>query len=275
MRPSLVNGLALIAAAATISLACSSADGRAHPDTVAMSGGAASPSATAAPAQATDALSKAADASRIQGSPTAPIWLIEVSDFQCPYCKMWHDESYQMVLNDYVKTGKVRMAYVNFPLSMHQHAHEAAVAAMCVGAQGKFWQMHDALFATQHDWEAKPSATATFDSLAKSVGANEAAYQSCLKSPSIEALVNGDQDRASRGGVNSTPSFFLDGHLIEGAVPRAEMKAEIERALAAHAASSGAKPGATSGAPSGTTSGTTSSAAPSAGTTAGTTSGKP
>lgn len=266
MRPSLVNGLALIAAAAVISLACSSADGRGHADSTSTgatgASSTASATASAGASGGTDALSKAADASRIQGSPNAPIWLIEVSDFQCPYCKMWHDETYQMVLNDYVKTGKVRMAYVNFPLSMHQHAHEAAIAAMCVGAQGKFWQMHDALFATQRNWEAKPSATATFDSLAKSVGANESEYQSCLKSPSIEALVNGDQDRAARGGVNSTPSFFLDGHLVEGAVPRDEMKAEIERALAEHAA-------AKSGAPATTAPGTTPTSAPSTGTSTG------
>lgn len=237
MRLSLVNGLALVAAASLVSLACSSADGRARAKGAATDSTAASSTPAPSPAVAsatTDSLSKAADASRIQGSASAPIWLIEVSDFQCPYCKMWHDETYATVLNDFIKTGKVRMAYVNFPLSMHQHAHEAAIAAMCVGAQGKFWQMHDALFATQHNWEAKPSATATFDSLAKSLGANEAAYQSCIKSPSIEALVNGDQDRAARGGVNSTPSFFLDGHLVEGAVPRDEMVAMITRAIAVH-----------------------------------------
>lgn len=243
MRPSLVNGLALVAAASIVSLACSSADGRprATDGSAAATDTTATGSATASsPAPATDAISKAADASRIQGSPNAPIWLIEVSDFQCPYCKMWHDETYKTVLDNYIKTGKVRMAYVNFPLSMHQHAHEAAVAAMCAGAQGKFWPMHDSLFATQHAWEAKPSATASFDSLAASVGVNMTAYRACLKSPSIEALVNGDEDRASRGGVNSTPSFFLDGHLVEGAVPRDEMVAEIDRAIAAHAATAGA-----------------------------------
>lgn len=260
MRPSLVNGLALVAAASIVSLACSSADGHARPgDATTTAAASAVPAATPSTPAATDSLSRAADASRIQGSPNAPIWLIEVSDFQCPYCKMWHDESYAMVLNDFIRTGKVRMAYVNFPLSMHQHAHEAAIAAMCAGAQGKFWPMHDSLFATQREWEAKPSATASFDSIAASVGVNMPAYHACLKAPSIEALVNGDQDRASRGGVNSTPSFFLDGHLIEGAVPRDEMRAEIERALAAHAARAGdttrAKPGTRAGASPATTAG--------------------
>jgi len=263
MRPSLVNGLALVAAASIVSLACSSADGRARAGAAAGAADSTSgvPATAAAPATAvvqtvaTDSLSRAADASRIQGSPTAPIWLIEVSDFQCPYCKMWHDETYATVLNNYIKTGKVRMAYVNFPLSMHQHAHEAAVAAMCAGAQGKFWPMHDSLFATQHAWEAKPSATASFDALAASIGVNMPAYRACLKSPSIEALVNGDEDRASRGGVNSTPSFFLDGHLVEGAVPRDEMVAEIDRALAAHSATAGAAAKTGTSGTSGTTAG--------------------
>lgn len=230
MRLPFVNGLALVAAVSTVSLACSRADGRARAD---------SASAPVATVQ-TDSISKAADASRIQGSPRAPIWLIEVSDFQCPYCKMWHDQTYAMVLNDYVKAGKVRMAYVNFPLSsIHPHAREAAIAAMCAGAQGKFWPMHDALFTAQRSWEAKPSATATFDALATSVGVNMAAYRSCLSSPAIAALVEGDENRAQRGGVNSTPSFFIDGRLVEGAVPPGEMRAQIERALAAHAAAPG------------------------------------
>lgn len=239
MRPSLVNGLAVVAAASIVSLACSSADGRASGTTAnnAPSAAASSPAAASplAGSTETDSLTKAADASRIEGSPNAPVWVIEVSDFQCPYCKEWHDESYAMVLKDYVKTGKIRLAYVNFPLSMHQHAREAAIAAMCAGAQNKFWPMHDALFATQGTWEAKPSATATFDSLAASVGVNTASYHACLSSPSIAALVAGDQDRAQRGGVQSTPSFFIGGRLIEGAIPPAETRAEIERALAAKA----------------------------------------
>jgi protein-disulfide isomerase len=186
----------------------------------------------AARATTTDSLAKLADVSRIQGSPSAKIWVIEVSDFQCPYCKEWHDATYAMVVNDYVKTGKVRMAYVNFPLSIHAHAHQAAIAAMCAGAQDKFWQMHDALFASQSKWEVETDPTASFDSLATSVGVNDAQYKSCLSSPSIEALIAGDQERARDGGVTATPSFWVGGKLIEGAVPTAEMKAAIDQALA-------------------------------------------
>jgi protein-disulfide isomerase len=186
----------------------------------------------AAAGTTTDSLATVADANRIQGSPSAKVWVIEVSDFQCPFCKEWHDAAYQMVVDSYVKTGKVRMAYVNFPLSIHAHAHQAAVAAMCASAQNKFWEMHDALFASQANWEKQHDPTAAFDSLAKSVGVNAASYKACLSSPSITALIAGDQERARSGGVSATPSFWVGGKLIEGAVPAAEMKAAIDQALA-------------------------------------------
>src|ERR1700704_6511223 len=109
-----------------------------------------------------------ADLARIQGSASAPVWVIEVSDFQCPYCKQWHDQTYAAFRDQYVNTGKVRLAYVNFPLSSHAHAWPAAESAMCAGAQGKFWQMHDALFTTQNKWEAMSSPAPMFDSLAQS-----------------------------------------------------------------------------------------------------------
>lgn len=230
MRTPLVNGLAglsLSAAITIVSLACSKPGAAAGAET-----SAAGIPATAPAGALTDSLSKAADTSRIQGSPSAKLWVIEVSDFQCPYCKEWHDETYQTIVDDYVKTGKVRMAYVNFPLSMHVHAHQAAVAAMCAGAQDKFWPMHDALFASQAAWENENDPAPAFDSLATSVGVDDAKYRACLSSPSIEALIAGDQERARGGGVRATPSFWIGGKLIEGAVPTSEMKQAIDDALA-------------------------------------------
>ncbi|MDQ2889153.1 MAG: DsbA family protein [Gemmatimonadota bacterium] len=236
MRTTLVNGLAgltLVAGITIVSVACSNASNQT------ASAGAAAEAATAGDAslapggKATDSLAKIADASRIQGSPSAKLWVIEVSDFQCPYCKEWHDATYQMIVNDYVKTGRVRMAYVNFPLSIHAHAHDAAIAAMCAGAQDKFWPMHDSLFATQARWEREADPSATFASLAASIGVNASGYKACLSSPGISALVAGDQERARAGGVNATPSFWIGGgKLLEGAVPTADMKAAIDQALA-------------------------------------------
>lgn len=231
MRTTLVNGLAGLSLAASITFvtpACAKPNSQPAGDSTAKAA-----ALTPVAGARTDSLSAAADSSRIQGSPSAKIWVIEVSDFQCPFCKEWHDATYKMVVDDYVKTGKVRMAYVNFPLSIHAHAHQAAIAAMCAGAQHKFWQMHDALFASQTSWEAEADPAASFDSLAKSVGVDEAKYHACLSSPSIEALIAGDQQRAKGGGVSATPSFWVGGKLIEGAIPTSEMKAAIDQALAA------------------------------------------
>jgi protein-disulfide isomerase len=233
MRPSLVNRLALIAAISIASAACSRADG--HTSSTPERTSAKSPATDIATAgnAATDSLSVAADTSRILGSPTAKVWVIEVSDFQCPFCKQWHDETYPTVLDDYVKSGKVRLAYVNFPLNIHPHARAAATAAMCAGAQGHFWPMHDALIATQNEWAGVKDPGPVFDSLATSLHVNVSAYHACLSDPSIAALIDGDQDRAQRGGVGSTPSFWIGSKLVEGAVPPSEMRREIDQALAA------------------------------------------
>lgn len=257
MRPSLVNGLAFILAVSLVSAACSSADGHTNNGspggaraTPPASNGVATPVGTgvatgpsSGAGAATDSLAKVADASRILGSPAAKLWVIEVSDFQCPYCKQWHDDAYPMLIKDYVKTGKIRLAYVNFPLSMHQNARAAATAAMCAGAQDKFWPMHDALFASQSKWEAEQNPSATFESIAKSLGVDATSYRSCLSSPAIASLISGDQDRAQRGGVGSTPSFWVGSRMIEGAVPASAMRAAVDQALAAPPAT------ATTGAP--------------------------
>ena len=110
----------------------------------------------AAPLRAQDsAITKAADKGRATGNPAAAIWLVEVSDFQCPWCKKFHDETFATVKKEYVDSGKIRLAYLNLPLSMHANAMPAAIAAMCASAQGKFWEMHDKLFDTQQTWEKR------------------------------------------------------------------------------------------------------------------------
>ena len=129
-----------------------------------------SASAAAVSTGSDSALLKRADHARIEGSASAPVWVIEVSDFQCPFCRQFHDETYGELKRAYVDSGKVRLAYVNFPLSMHRNAFAASEAAMCAAAQDKFWPMHDALFTTQKQWEALAAPQQMFDSLAAAQG---------------------------------------------------------------------------------------------------------
>ena len=172
-----------------------------------------------------------ADLSRIQGSPTAPLWVIEVSDFQCPYCKQWHDQTYNAFLDQYVKTGKVRLAYVNFPLSSHAYAWPAAEAAMCAGVQNRFWPMHDSLFASQPRWEGIADPAPVFDSLARATGVDMTRWRDCVKSGKMKPLIQADHDRAEQAGASATPSFMIGDKLLTGAQPLSDMQRVIDSAL--------------------------------------------
>ena len=195
----------------------------------------AAPTTATAPASAASdstTLLGMADRGRIRGDSSAKLWLIMVSDFQCPYCRQWHDEVFATVIRDYVATGKVRIAYLNYPLSGHQNAMPAAQAAMCASVQGKFWEMHDAIFRTQDQWAGLPDAKAMFDSLARSVGVAAAPYRSCVESSATRPMILADLQRASTAGVKATPTFFIGNDQIEGAVPLPEFRAALDKALA-------------------------------------------
>jgi protein-disulfide isomerase len=220
----------------------------AHPDGVpaASAGTTSGPSATAAATSSTsgagmsgltDSVSAAADRGRIRGAATAPVWLIEISDFQCPFCKQWHDASFAAIDSEYVRTGKVRLAYLNFPLSsIHAHARAASEAAMCASVQGKFWPLHESLFTTQERWEEQKDPTPTFDSLAVAAGVNAPAWRDCMAKHLTAKLIDADRDRSRSAGVQSTPTFFIGDRKLEGAYPTDSFRVAIDSALA-HAAS--------------------------------------
>lgn len=172
-----------------------------------------------------------ADLARIQGKADAPLWVIEVSDFQCPFCKQWHEQTYRAFRDQFVKTGKVRLAYVNFPLDSHIYAWPSAESAMCAGAQGKFWEMHDALFSTQTRWEAMSSPSIVFDSLAQAIGLDVPRWRDCVSSGKMKPLIQADHDRAAKAGANATPSFLIGDKILTGAQPIEVLRGAIDSAL--------------------------------------------
>ncbi|MDQ3996235.1 MAG: DsbA family protein [Gemmatimonadota bacterium] len=196
---------------------------------------------------ATDSLAQQvlqrADRGRIQGEGAAPVWVIVASDFQCPYCRIWHAETYPTLVKDYVRTGKIRMAYLNYPLNSHKNAWPAAEAAMCASVQGMFWEMHDAIFTNQERWTSMPNATPLFDSLAVNKFAlNPDQWRSCMSTHATAALVQADFERLRSAGVESTPSFFIGDRGISGAQPTDVFRAAIEQALAKARGATAAKP---------------------------------
>jgi protein-disulfide isomerase len=223
-----------ILSATTFVVACARSDAAPSAKNSAP-GGAAAPAAAVAPALPAspahrDSISDRADRGRILGDSTASLWVIMASDFQCPFCKQWHDADFQKIVNAYVKTGRVRLAFLNMPLSMHQHALAAAEAAMCASVQNKFWPMHEGLFSTQKQWEAVPVPSAIFDSLAKSTGVNLDAWRACVRDHLTLPLIQADRERVVAAHVNSTPTFFVGDQTLPGA--DANLAQAIDAALA-------------------------------------------
>jgi protein-disulfide isomerase len=180
-----------------------------------------------------DSVSVRADRARIRGAETAPVWLVEISDFQCPFCKQWHDETFAKLDQEYVKTGKVRMAYLNFPLTrIHKNAQVAAEAAMCAGVQGKFWELHTSLFQTQTRWAESKTPLVLFDSLARAAGVDLKGWDRCLTSHATAKLIEADRDRSAKAGVESTPTFFVGDRALAGAYPVDTFRVAIDQALA-------------------------------------------
>ncbi len=202
--------------------------------TTAAANGEAADAATLAAPDST-ALRAAADSGRILGSPGAKVWMLMISDFQCPYCKMWHDQSFETLRREYVATGKVRMAYLHYPLDQHEQAMPSAEASMCAAAQRKFWEYQSALFGTVERWGKGGDQSAVYDSLAQAQGLDMARFRSCTRSHVMRALVVADRERMAQAGVRSTPSFFVGSQGIAGAQPIAVFRRALDSALAAPA----------------------------------------
>ncbi|HEX4935954.1 MAG TPA: thioredoxin domain-containing protein, partial [Gemmatimonadaceae bacterium] len=228
---------ALLAAAASLA-ACGSKAGAAadSASAAAPASGAAAGAATAAPSAPDPRVSRA-DQNRILGDSTARLWMLVVSDFQCPYCGQWERETSRQVIDEFVKTGKVRLAFINFPLQQHPNAVPAAEAAMCAGAQGKFWEMHDRIFQAQAEWSPLPDATAFFEKDAGAIGLDAAAYKACIGEHTMRAMIFADAERARAAGANSTPSFFIGNVRLAGAEKIEAFRKAIAEAEAALAAS--------------------------------------
>jgi protein-disulfide isomerase len=180
-----------------------------------------------------DSLAARAEEGRSKGAVGAPVTLIEISDFQCPFCRQWAETTYRQLDSAYIRPGKVRIIFINYPLPNHPRAYAASEAAMCAGAQGKFWPMHDRLFATQREWGASPDAAQRFEGFAGELSLDMAAYRDCTANDRVAALILGDAMKASGAGIGGTPAFIVNGSkLLNGAVTFDQLKTELDAALA-------------------------------------------
>jgi len=158
------------------------------------------------------------------GPEDAPVTIIQFAEFQCPYCGR-AKEVVDQVMEKY--EGKIKMVYRDFPLSFHDRAIPAAVAANCAGEQGQYWPMFDALMSNQRaltDADLTGHATTLKLDLDK--------WNTCRKDPAQAAEVQKDFEDGSRAGVQGTPAFFINGIFLNGAVPLEQFTAIIDAELA-------------------------------------------
>lgn len=159
-------------------------------------------------------------AARAKGKAAAPVTVYEMSDFQCPFCRRFAVETFPALEAEYVRTGRVRWVFVNFPLtSIHPNAAPAAELAMCAARAGAFWPVHDLLFRHQATWAPLENPAQFFLSLADSARVPRAALATCLERGEARPEVEQDAAGAARTGARSTPSFYIEGGLLRGAQP--------------------------------------------------------
>ncbi|HEX8392122.1 MAG TPA: thioredoxin domain-containing protein [Longimicrobium sp.] len=194
-----------------------------------------------------DSVVARAERGRVKGPDSAPITIIEVSDFQCPYCREFATTTYPRLDSAYLRTGRAKLLYINLPLMNHRQAFAAAEAAMCAAAQDKFFAMHDRLFATQREWSGQADAAQRFEGYAQQLGLNMAEFRDCTQNDRTASLIVNDAMQAAGAGIQGTPMFILNGNgqqaSLNGAVPFEQFQQAID-SLSSRPAAPAPQPGA-------------------------------
>ena len=159
------------------------------------------------------------------GPEEAEIVIVEFSDFQCPYCRRFHQETFQSLLEAY--PGQIRFVYRNLPLTqIHPEAFSSAVASLCANDQNAYWQFHDKLFSSETLGEE------TYIAYASELGLDVEGFRECIASDRHDEFIQTDMDFALNLGVQSTPTFFVNGLAVVGAQPLSTFQQIIDKELA-------------------------------------------
>lgn len=175
----------------------------------------------------------------VKGDPNAPITIIEFSDFECPFCSRFYQNTLPMIEKNYLDTGKAKLVYLDLPLdNLHKNARLAHIAAECADEEGHFWEYHDMLFSTQAEWRSLTSDIhKTFlRQHAFDMGFDMEKFDTCLESPEILKEIEQDSLEAARNGATGTPTFFIgteeDGfEKLVGAKPYSSFQQVIDSKL--------------------------------------------
>jgi|SRR5215813_1606906 len=170
-----------------------------------------------------------AESPHIRGNPDAPVTLEEYGDFQCPPCGMFAAFVGQLE-KEY--DSRLRVVFRNFPLKVHEHAREAALAAEAAGMQGHFWEMHDVLYREQETWSKAPNARELFESYAGTIGLDLDKFKKDMNGEKASERVDSDRQRGESLGIQTTPTMFINNQPVEAKDRNPDgIRAEINAAL--------------------------------------------
>ena len=156
-----------------------------------------------------------ADGYWYKGNADAPVTVTVFGDFQCPSCAAAYQRIEGGIDTSYIETGKVKFIYHDFPLPMHPNAIPAAQAARAAGAQGKFWAMHDLLYARQTEWAEDSDVTKRLKSYAAELGLDQQAFDKALDDKAYASVINAAVADGTRQGINATPTYQVDGKVVD------------------------------------------------------------
>ncbi len=166
----------------------------------------------------------------VMGNANAKVKVIEFADFQCPFCEQWFKTVEPSFIKDYVDTGKVAFYWRDYPF-LGQESTDAANAARCANAQGKFWQFHDYLYNHQGQENSGAFSKTNLEQFASDMGLNTSDFNSCMDNNTYAKDAAADLADGQKAGVNGTPTVFINGVPVVGAQPYSAFQQAINQAL--------------------------------------------
>ncbi|MBI2665055.1 DsbA family protein [Candidatus Woesearchaeota archaeon] len=169
-----------------------------------------------------------ADDDAFLGDKNAPVTIVEFSDYECPFCERFYQQTLPQIKSNYIDTGKVKFVYRDFPLGFHSQAEPVAIAAECAGEQKRYYEFHNKIFS---NGGAGGKTPVDYKKWAKELKLDMVAWEKCLGDPAIREEVQKDLRDGSAAGISGTPGFIINGKLITGAQPFGAFQQVIEAEL--------------------------------------------
>jgi protein-disulfide isomerase len=163
-----------------------------------------------------------------RGEADAPITIVEFADFACSACGLFARETMAVIRKDWIATGKARNKYVPFILGIFPRAMDGARAGECAAEQDRFWAMHDVLYARQREWSGLGDARAKLEIYAREMGLDMTKFRACWEADTVRSRIDANTRAALSLRIRATPTLFINGGMITGAVLPDQMTQILE-----------------------------------------------